>query len=243
MEKEKSKPKKVLAVIGNVIVWLFVVFAAVVTIFTFAAQSSADGVPAIGGKAILTVQTDSMAPTFEKGDVIIGQKLMPDDAKALQVDDIITFDAGDLDGDGVRDLNSHRIIQVNKEDGSGFVSYITQGDNVQFADQNSVDSTDVICKYTGTRIKGLGKVLGFLQTPNGFLIAVVIPMILFFILELIQFIRKYLEIRGSKKITPDDEERIRRQAIEEFMRMQEAEKAAAAANKDDPDGDSADENL
>ena len=102
MEKEKSTVKKVLSVIVNIIIWLFVIFSAAVTVFTFAAQSSEDGIPAIGGTAILTVSTDSMEPTFNVGDIIFGKKLAPEEQTSLKVGDVITFDAGDLDGDNIR---------------------------------------------------------------------------------------------------------------------------------------------
>ena len=231
MEKGHSTVKKVFTVIGNIIIWLFVIFAAVVTIFTFAARSSEDGVPSIGTTTILTVSTDSMSPEFKAGDIIIGQKLLPDEQVALQKGDVITYDAGDLDGNGSRDLNSHRIIEVIKgEDGN--ISYKTQGDNVLTPDPDPVDSENVICKYTGTKFAGLGSVLNFLQTPTGFLLVIVLPLVLFFIYELIRFIRKFIELRGGRKgdITPEEEERIRQQAIEEYLRSQ-AEAAAPAAEE------------
>ena len=73
MAKENSTTKRVFSVIGNVIIWIFVAFAAVITVLTFAATSSEANVPTIAGKAILTVQTDSMKPTFNAGDIIIGE--------------------------------------------------------------------------------------------------------------------------------------------------------------------------
>ncbi|MBO7519657.1 MAG: signal peptidase I, partial [Clostridia bacterium] len=148
MEKGKGTVKRVFTAIGNVIIWLFVIFAAVITVFTFAAQSSEDGIPAIGSTAILTVSTDSMKPVFEKGDIIIGRKLAPEEQSSLKVGDVITFDAGDLDGDNIRDFNTHRIVEVVKDD-SG-VSYITKGDNkLALTDKKPVPSKNVICRYTG----------------------------------------------------------------------------------------------
>ena len=229
MEKGHSTVKKVFTVIGNVIIWLFVIFAAVVTIFTFAARSSEDGVPAIGGTAILTVNTDSMAPTFSAGDIILGKKLLPEEQTALKVDDIITFDAGDLNGDGIRDLNSHRIVEITT-DAAGNVAYRTNGDNTLGNDENPVKARNVICKYTGTRIPGVGKVLAYLQTPTGFLLVIVLPLILFFIYELIRFIRKFFELKGTDKsaLTAAEEERIRQQAVEEYLRQQAGDAADKA---------------
>ena len=225
MEKEKSTVKKVLSVIVNIIIWLFVIFSAAVTVFTFAAQSSEDGVPAIAGKAILTVSSDSMSPTFDKGDIIIGKKLLPEEQVTLKAGDVITFDAGDLDGDNIRDINTHRIVEVQNDD-SG-VSYITRGDNKETNlknDEKPVLSENVIAKYTGTRIKGVGKVLAFLQTSKGFLYVIVLPLVLLFIYELIKFIRKLLDAKGAAtaELSAEEEERIRKQAVEEYLRSQGA---------------------
>ena len=228
MEKGHSTGKKVFTIIGNVIIWLFVIFAAIVTIFTFAVQSSGDGAPSIGKTVILSVESNSMKPTFVQGDMIIGEKIPSDEKASLKEEDIITFDAGDLDGDGKRDLNTHRIKKIIVgEDGS--VIYETQGDNS--ATREQVESENVICKYTGKKIAGIGAVLSFLKQPTGFLLVVVLPLILLFIYELIRFIRKFFELKGANAtVTPEEEERIRQQAIEEYLRSQ-GEGAAEASEK------------
>lgn len=227
MEEGKGTVKRVLTVIGNVIIWLFVIFAAVITVLTFAAQSSEDGIPAIGSTAVLTVSSDSMKPVFEKGDIILGRKLTPEGQTSLKVGDVITFDAGDLDGDNIRDFNTHRIVEIEKDD-AGRISYITKGDNVAIEDERPVDPRSVICKYTGKRLKGVGKVIAFLQTSKGFLFCVVLPLILLFIFELLKFVRKFLEVKGGKqKLSAEDEARIRQQAVEEYLRSQGGAVAAS----------------
>ena len=236
MDNKKNKTKKVFSIIGNALIWLFVIFAIVVTILAFASLSSADGVPSLGGNVILTVQTPSMEPTFNVGDLIIGKKLTTEEQRALKVDDIITYDAGDLDGDGTRDLNSHRIIEV-KTAKNGSVSYVTKGDHNLLEDAREVSAENVICKYNNVRLKGIGSVLNFLQTPTGFLIVIVIPLFLFFIFELIMFIRKFLQVKNAdkKQITAEEEELIKQRAIEEYLRSQKA--AADAEVKDQPESD------
>ena len=229
MESKKSNAKKVLGIIGNVLVWIFVVFAVVVTVLAFAAQANADGIPSIGGKAILTVQTPSMEPTFKVGDIIIGTKLSTEEMRELKVGDIITYAAGDLDGDGVRDLNTHRIVEVITGE-NGEVSYRTKGDGNAVADGTPVSWQYVICKCAEKdRIPALGSVLNFLQQPTGFLVVVVLPLVLFFVYELVVFFRKLYEVKnsGKKQITAADEELIRQRAVEEYIRQQQEQKAAA----------------
>ena len=228
MEKKKGSPKKIGSVLGNIFIWVFIAFSVFMTVIAFAAQSSPDGVPTIGKSVILVVQTPSMSPTIEEGDIIIGNRISLEAAAALKEQDIITFVTDDLDGDNKRDLNTHRIISVNTPE-FGEVSYITKGDNNPIEDSHVVYASDVISIYDGTRIKGLGKVFNFLQSPNGFLITIVIPLLLFFVLEIYLFVKKVQEVKnaGKKQITAADEELIKQKAVEEYLKaQQESQKAA-----------------
>ena len=234
-EKEKqnvkSTPKKVLSIVGNTLLWLFVAFAVLMTIFAITSRSNVDNVPSIGGKIIAPIVTDSMKPTFKSGDLLICDKLKTlDDQLSLEEGDVVQFRARrDLNGDGKNDLIAHRIIKVNyQDDGVTVKNYDLKGDND--AGVETVNPVDVVSKWNGTKIPGVGKFIFFLQTFLGFGLLIVLPLVLFFILELVIFIRKYLEIKnaGKKKITAADEELIKQKAIEEYLRKQQEEKAAKA---------------
>ncbi|MBR4768935.1 MAG: signal peptidase I [Lachnospiraceae bacterium] len=222
--KQKSTAKKVLGIIGNIILWIFVAFSALITVLAFAQTSSSYNVPSIGKMTILNVQTPSMRPTFDAGDIIIGTKVEEAESTKFNVGDIITFAVDDLNGDGYRDLNTHRIVEVLKSEAGDVTGYRTRGDNNPIDDADTVNVGAVVCSYTGTRIPKIGKFLSFLQTPTGFLIVIVIPLVIFFIFELITFIRKVFQIKnaGKKQITAADEELIRQRAVEEYLRQQQA---------------------
>ena len=228
MENKKSTGKKVITAVVNTLIWIFVIFSVVITVITFAAQSNSDGIPSFGGKTILTVQSDSMESDqgFYKGDIIIGQRIGPTDQKTLEIGEVITYSAGDLNGDGIMDLNSHRIIEVKKEGDA--VVYVTHGDHNPKEMTEEVKPESIICIYTGTRIPKLGSVLNYLAQPTGFLIVIVLPLILFFIYELISFIRKFLQIKnaGKKQISAADEELIRQRAVEEYIKAQQGQQNA-----------------
>lgn len=217
--------EKVWGIIGNVLMWLFIAFAVVITIFAFSAQSSADGVPTIGGKVMSPVLSNSMSPTIKEGDIIFSRKLADEEKTSLKVDDIITFKV-DLDGDGTPEVNTHRISEVI---GSGSsVTYRTKGDNNAIADTYTISAADVISIFDpakDTRIPVLGSVIKFLLTPTGFFVVIVIPLIIFFLFEIIMFVRKIMEVKnaGKKQITAEDEELIKQKAIEEYIRSQKAQ--------------------
>ena len=220
---DKTKAKKIVGIVLNVLLWIFLVFAFVMMVFAFASISNDYGVPVLGKKVILNVQSDSMSPTFNEGDMLVGTVVEEKDKENLKPGEIISFFI-DLDGDGVKEINTHRIIET---DGAQFT---TKGDNEvtnPVQDKYPVYSKDIICKWDenkDTRIKGLGKFFGFLQSRTGFLCVIVIPLALFFIYEIIRFVLTVIKLKdgGKKKITAEDEAAIRQKAIEEYLKMQQA---------------------
>jgi len=219
---DKTKTKKIIGIVLNVLLWIFLAFAFVMMIFAFASISNDYGVPVLGKKVILTVASDSMKPTFEQGDMLVGTVLTEDEKLKLQSGDIITFFT-DLNGDGVKELNTHRITYT---DG---IEFRTKGDNNELNDSDSVNGRDIVCKWSesDTKIKGLGKVFAFLQSRIGFLCVIVIPLALFFIYEIIRFVMTIIKLKdgGKKKITAEDEAAIRQKAIEEYLKLHQAETA------------------
>lgn len=214
--------KKVLKITGNVVLWLIVVFAVIVTIFAFAARNGEEGVPTIGKKCYLTVQSDSMKPTFKAGDMLISRYLVgSQDIGKLKVDDVITFRTT-INGQAA--LNTHRIITV-EDDGAGHVVYTTQGDNreTNFGTE-TVRPSDVVAVWTGHKMAGVGKFISFMQTRLGFGLCIVLPMLLFFLYEVYRFIVAMFAVKnaGKKQITAADEELIKQKAVEEYLRQQAA---------------------
>ena len=232
---ETKSWKKVLKIVLNVFLWLFVAFAVVVTVLAFAAQRSADGVPTVGGKCYLTVLSDSMSPTFKKGDLLIAKKLTGSQKAELKVGDVISYFT-DIDGDGQEnEINSHRIVQINYDENGDVYSYITQGDNREMSrvPDEPVRWQYVISKWESGRIRGLGGFLNFLQQPKGFLIVIVLPLVLFFLYEVFVFIKTFLGIKnaGKKVISTADEELIKQKAVEEYLKQQAAQQAAQQAEE------------
>ncbi len=229
-----AKTKKVLAVIGNAAIWLFVIFAVVITALVLSSTNSEAGVASFSGKSFINVKTDSMYPTIKSGDLIV-VKLLTDTKKSeCKEGDIITYYT-DLDGDGAEELNTHRVAEVYEE--NGYVYYRTRGDNgdgdknpdtLSPIDQNPVAASKVIGTWTGTRIALLGSVLGVLQTSTGFMLAIVLPLILFFLYELIKFIRALTGAKGKKAISETEKEEIKRLAIEEYLRQKQGEDSIPA---------------
>lgn len=206
--------KKVLGIIINVLAWVILIFALLVTIMVFSSGRN-NGVANLLGFIPMTVESDSMKPTFEKDDFIICKEI--DDMNTLKKGDVITFWTI-IEGQRVK--NTHRIVKIENENGS--VSYITRGDNNSIDDSVPVYAGDVIGEWTGVKVHGFGKAMDFLRTKTGFFICILIPMAIFFLFELYKFIVTLIEVK-KPELSEDDEEEIKRRAIEEYLAAQKAE--------------------
>ena len=194
----------------------------------------------LGNKIILNVKSESMEPIICKGDMIVGTELSLEEKQALKAKsddyegDIITFFV-DLDGDGVKEINTHRIVSKEKIGDAYF--FRTKGDNNDIADNYSIRVEDIICTWKAgdTQIHGVGAVIGFLQSRVGFLIFVIIPLVGLFVYEIVRLVMMILQIKGKgkKDITDAEKEEIRRLAIEEYKRSLSGEETVSVQEGDD----------
>ena len=206
--------KKVLKITANVLVWIILILALLVTIMVFSSGRN-NGVANLLGYIPMTVESDSMKPTFKKDDLIICKEV--DDVYALQEGDVITFWTI-IDGQRVK--NTHRIVAINEIDNTR--SFVTRGDNNPQDDTVPASANDIIGKWTDVKLGGFGKVMNFLRTKTGFFICIVIPMAVFFLVELYKFIVTLVELK-KPELTDEDEEEIKKRAIEEYLAAQKQE--------------------
>ena len=182
--------KKVATVLASVILWAVILLAALFT-FTTLATRDVNNVSNLFGYTPLSVQTESMAPTFNAGDLIIIKKVDP---STLKEGDIITFHTIIMNQYA---LNTHRIQEINDE--NGYRSYVTKGDNNQVSDTHIIADGDIVGKYV-TKVGGLGKVLDFLSSSTGFLIVIVLPMLIFFIYQVYHLIMVSIQLKKAVAI-------------------------------------------
>ena len=196
---EESKVKTIANKVLNIVLVIAIILAAVCTYVSFV-STSGNGVPSILGVRVFSIQTKSMYPTFESGDLIFDKAVK--DSSELEIGDIITYWTVI---DGQRVLNTHRIIQIY--DGGGYLIFETQGDNNTVADALTVHESEIVGVYSGKKIAGAGKIFDYLQTSTGFLIVIVIPVAIFFLYHLIQFFRVLFEYNNIKNKLLYEQER------------------------------------
>lgn len=170
--------KKQFKFILNVLMWIFIIIAVSVTIITL--NTKEKGVSNFFGYIPFSIQSNSMQPILNKGDLIISQKASTD---TLKKGDVISFFSV-INKEVV--IITHRIEQVNNN--RGVISYITKGDNNLLPDANEVAPGDVISKYNGIMIPKCGYVLDFFRSKVGFFICIIIPLFILFVFQLVNFI-------------------------------------------------------
>lgn len=215
---QTGKGKKVLKTILNTIINVLIVIVLVTSILiaVLALTSQSSGISTIFGYTIQSIQSDSMkggspdgygGKEFEKGDLMIAKATDFDIGEKYEVGDIVTYAKTDTDNSTM--LIVHRIVDV-AEDKNGDLRYQTWGDNRKMdtlPDQQDVEdylrAGDIgalyySSDYEGIIIKGVGNALDYLRTQQGFFFVVLLPMIIFFMYELIRVVLNATNYRKAK---------------------------------------------
>lgn len=186
---ETKVESKTIGRIVNTVLVVCILFAIFVG-FTAFVSKSGSGVPTFFGYRPFAVQTDSMKPEFEAGDMIIDEVIT--DATDLKVGDVITYWTI-IEGEEV--LNSHRITSIT--DYENYLYFDTKGDNNTVGDNTGVHQNDIVGRYL-FKIPMLGSLIDFLQTGTGFLIIIVVPVFVFFIYQLAEFFKALFAYQREK---------------------------------------------
>lgn len=217
----KGTGRKIANIVVNVLLVVALVVVAICTYVSFV-SASGNGVPSVFGIEFFSIQTDSMSPFLEPGDLAIGIEVK--DKKELKAKDVITYWTV-INGERV--LNTHRIETVY--DGGNIRIFETKGDNSNSPDPMTVHENQVVGKYL-FKIPRVGKAFDYLQTSTGFLVVIVIPVFLFFLYHLVQFFRVLFEYQNVKNRLRYEEERGRAEdVIEEHQKQQDEARAQLEA--------------
>lgn len=242
--------KKLVNVLIDIIVVLILLISA--TILTVTLTTSKDtGAPNVFGYTLNTIQSQSMEPEMYKGDMIIG-KVVDENTPEFKVGDIVIYTTTQEMDDGTSEyvLICHRVVKTKEE--NGVTSYLTKGDNNEVSDLKTVGwlTSDKIVgvyensEYKGTLLKGVGSIYDYLKSFWGFFFVIVLPMILFFIYELVRVIMNIVAYTKEKALVAATEaaqsaeltEAQKQKAIEEYLASQSAKE-----NSDQPDNDEKEE--
>ena len=239
-KNKKAKVKKIVTTSLTVAECLLVVFLLIVSILTMGTTSSNTSSVAsnpITGNSLFPVLSDSMAPTFKKGDLVYGKQFSNDPTErkeqieSLKGDDTLGENKGDIIMywsyvNGEEAVVTHRIREVREiitESGSITYGIYTRGDAEEDISTNVINiSTDkIIAKYKG-HVNGMGTVVYGLQSNTTLMFCVIVlPLIALFIWNGYSFIRLiFVQKKDAaiEEITMQHEEE-KAQILEEAKRL------------------------
>jgi signal peptidase len=210
--------KGLLKKIGNITFYVVLGIVLIYSIFALFSDKEENQI-SFFGMTSLAVQSDSMAPTFNKGDLVFIDTSF--DAEDLKEGDVITY--LERDGDLIY-YNTHRIVGVHS-DGTRFE---TKGDAASDDDPSDPiwkTQDDIIGVWTGRSWGGFGSFVdgftGFIKSSTGFFLLIVVPALLFLGYEVYRFIKVYGDYNRKKGAI--DREALKEQAIAEAKRQLEEE--------------------
>lgn len=224
-----NKAKSIAGVISDILLIILIILAIIITVMTLTTKNSESGIGNILGYTPFSIQSDSMAPTFTTGDLIITKEV--DDVNELKIGDVITYTTviTDRDGKKIRSFNTHRIHDIELNTDGTVKSFVTKGDGVGTEDNTMVLPDEVVAKQVnsgmdengkyseGLMIANFGSALNFLQSRTGFMICIIIPLALFFIWQIYKLIAMFMEAKAA-----DIDEETKRRAVEEYLAEQAA---------------------
>ncbi|HHX78970.1 MAG TPA: signal peptidase I, partial [Acholeplasmataceae bacterium] len=232
---------KVLKIVGNVFFYLVIIFLLIFSIANIKVKKESD-VPNVFGRGFIAVIRDSMEGNEEdsinEGDLIFVKMLDEKGIANLKIGDIVTF----FDWN-IMALNTHRIKEIVIENDE-VVRVYTQGDKAALSAEYVIDGNnsgkqyetvlvdDLKAKQTSTWAN-VGDTLVFIQTPVGFGLVVIVPIILLVVYQAVILVRTILAINRNKleekhaldkedtlKQLESDKEKMRAELLEELKKEQ-----------------------
>ena len=206
--------KKILGIIKSILVWIFVIFAVSMTIFTVISVNTfnRNDRSILGYKAYI-VNTDSMSKTdFKAGDLILVKETDP---STLKAGDIITYMSQNSESFGETITHKIRKVTTDSRGNPGFITYSTTTD--QDDDTN------------------------FMKTPQGYILCIFVPFMLLIIYQAVNFVmvfrrykREQLEELNAEKERIETEREQNAQMMEELRALkQQLESKVVSENKEE----------
>lgn len=235
----KPKTKKILNIVLDVVIAIVLVFAAFLAVISIRSKVKGyNDYTEVFGSAYVAVASESMSGTtpdyvpqgklegFEKGDLIKINLTDEKEVQQLEVGDIITFKTVYIVQDKTV-LNTHRIVEINRNSEGKIVSFVTRGDNNDVNDTMPISVADVVGVYEG-KASGIGHVFLFMSSSAGFFVCIVLPTLLIVVYCVVNLV---LVIQKEKKVQVAEAE-IEKQAEKERIRQELLAEMQSAAQQD-----------
>lgn len=225
--------KKFLKILSNCLVWLIVVLAVCVMIFTVVSVNTFDrnDRQLFGYKAFIVLSDSMKATDFAAGDVVLVKNVDP---TTLKEGDIIAYTSQDPESYG--QTITHKIRRLTT-DANGEPGFITYGTTTDTDDAIVVTYPFILGQYQA-RLPKVGTFFQFLKTTQGYIMCILIPFMLLILyqgLNCVRTFRRYkaeqMEEIAAEKEKLEDERRKSEAMMAELLELK-AKLADQAAQKE-----------
>ena len=170
--------KKAWNIISTVLVWLVVIVAVFMMVFTIVSVNTFDRNDRdIFGYRCYIVLSDSMSATdFDAGDLVLVKEVDP---TTLQEGDVIAYQSQNAENYG--QTVTHK-IRAKTTDANGNPGFITYGTTTNTDDEAVVTYPFILGKYE-VALPKVGTFFQFLKTPQGYIVCILIPFLLLIIYQ------------------------------------------------------------
>ena len=170
--------KKAWNILSTVFVWIVVLIAVFMMIFTIISVNTFDrNDREIFGLRCYIVLSDSMSATdFDAGDLVLVKEVDPN---TLQEGDIIAYQSQNPENYGATVTHKIRAKTTDKNGNPGFITY---GTTTNVDDETVVTFPFILGKYQMSLPK-VGTFFRFLKTPQGYIVCILVPFLLLIIYQ------------------------------------------------------------
>lgn len=178
--------KKAWNIISTVFVWVIIVVAVAMMIFTVISVNTFDRNDRnLLGYRFYIVLSDSMSATdFDAGDLVLVKETDP---TKLEEGDIISYVSQDTENYG--ETVTHK-IRKKTTDAEGNPGFITYGTTTNVDDETIVTYPFVLGKYQLSLPK-VGIFFQFLKTPQGYIVCILVPFLLLILYQGLNCVRLF----------------------------------------------------
>ena len=228
--------KKAWKIISTVFVWIVVIAAVSMMIFTIISVNTFNRNDRdIFGLRFYIVLSDSMSATdFDAGDLVVVKEVDP---TTLKAGDIIAYQSQNSDNYGA--TVTHK-IRAKTTDANGNPGFITYGTTTGVDDETVVTYPFILGKYQ-VALPKVGTFFQFLKTPQGYIICILIPFLLLIIyqgMNCVKIFKMYkAEQMAELQAEKDALEAQRKQSeamMQQLLEMKQQMAAAQAPPEEDP---------
>jgi len=227
--------KKAWKIISTALVWLIVIVAVFMMIFTIVSVNTFNrNDRSIFGHKAFIVLSDSMSATdFDAGDLILVKEVDP---TTLQPGDIISYASQNEENYGQTVTHKIRRLTTNANGDPGFITYGTTTDT---DDETVVTYPFILGKYSFSLPK-VGTFFQFLRTTQGYIVCILVPFLLLILyqgLNCVRIFRMYKAEQMAELQAEKDALEAQRKQSEAMMAQlleMKQQMAAQAPPEEDP---------